>query len=100
MELYLLHDRDRDLHKIGLSVDPVRRQRQLQTGNGGLLGLVARYPTARASCIEASLHAYYSVSRKQGEWFDLEAGEARLFLERCAFFERYHQAAEQALLVD
>lgn len=96
MEIYLIHDRERDRHKIGISVDPVRRLRQLQTGNAGLLSLVDHYPTTRARRIESTLHGFYSANREMGEWFDMPAGEVGRFQERCQFFEDFHQRREPA----
>lgn len=94
MEVYLIHDPGRDLHKIGVSTDPVRRLRQLQTGNGQQLTLVERYPTHRAIRVESSLHVFYRVNAVLGEWFDLPAGAVADFLARCAFFDGYHARRE------
>jgi hypothetical protein len=96
MEVYLLFDPERDLHKIGVSTDAVRRQRQLQTGNGGLLTLVERYTSTRAARIERSLHRFYQDHQCLGEWFSLPAGEVAGFRARCLFFEQFHQAQDAA----
>lgn len=87
--VYLVYDRSRDLHKVGVSVDPVRRLRQLQTGNGELLGLVASYLTQHARQVESFLHRFYAQGNTIGEWFNLDAGEPLRFLERCKFFDDF-----------
>jgi hypothetical protein len=94
VQVYLIHDASRDLHKIGVSTDPVRRLRQLQTGNAQQLALVACFATGRAHRVENSLHVYHRTSAVLGEWFNLPAGAVADFLKRCAFFDDYHARRE------
>ena len=59
------------LVKIGFSESyPTARLRQLQTGSGGKLHLIA-FITAPASR-ERELHREFSAQHERGEWFRLE----------------------------
>lgn len=63
------------LVKIGFSeAYPTSRLRQLQTGSGGTLRLIA-FIRAHAKR-ERELHAQFSAQRERGEWFRLEGAFA------------------------
>ena len=53
--------------KIGFSSYPAQRIRELQTGNGRPLSLVALEAAAPAR--EGELHRFFSEKRRAGEWF-------------------------------
>lgn len=53
--------------KIGLTVEPVHRLRELQTGHAEELGLVRLIEGGRPQ--ERWLHKHYAGSRVRGEWF-------------------------------
>jgi predicted GIY-YIG superfamily endonuclease len=58
--------------KIGVSSDPDRRVKEMQTGNAKPLTVIARFPfpnRASAMAIERELHEKYSRFRVSGEWF-------------------------------
>ncbi len=65
--------------KIGISSDPDRRVRQLQTGHADPLTVLHREPVgdaARAKAFETLIHRNVSHLRKRGEWFDMTAEQA------------------------
>jgi hypothetical protein len=100
VEVYLIHDRVGDRHKIGVSTDPVRRLRQLQTGNATPLDLQGRFATPRARQLESQLHQRYAPHRLAGEWFDLPPGEAAAFRTRCGFYNDFLYRRDAALEAD
>ncbi len=59
--------------KIGLAVDPLRRVRELQTGNARRLHLLMKIgpmSDKRAAAIERKLHKRFKRWRLVGEWFE------------------------------
>lgn len=64
--------------KIGISIDPVRRLRQLQSTHTEQLELVAYFLGTAAD--EADLHQRFKEFRKRGEWFH-EAPEISAWIE-------------------
>ncbi len=65
--VYLLSDGERV--KIGISGDPSKRVRTLQTGHSHKLTLVAYFPTEDAFKIERLLHKDLAEYLVCGEWF-------------------------------
>ena len=61
------------LYKIGRSVDPLKRLRQLQTGSAVRFQLVRAIRTLFAEEIERDLHRRYAKKRVRGEWFELDS---------------------------
>lgn len=65
---------EKDLYKIGISDNPERRLKQLQTGNGHKLKLIDKFKIENERVIEKRLHnmlwQYKSVLGKN-EWFVL-----------------------------
>ena len=60
-------------HKIGISNDPDKRMRQLQTANPKKLELVAYVECLHfAEYFEAVLHAVFRDFNSNGEWFKVE----------------------------
>ncbi len=66
--VYLIGPQGADLIKIGWTKsDPMRRLKQLQTGNGERLCLLGAFPGTRRD--ERALHEKFSDYRTNGEWF-------------------------------
>lgn len=55
--------------KIGYSVDPQARMRDLQTARAGKLRLLRTYHGGRE--LENALHGHFAVYRMGGEWFEM-----------------------------
>lgn len=69
--VYFIRCAKTKLVKIGFSVNyPTSRLRQLQTGSGGELHLIA-FITAHADR-ERELHRQFVAQHERGEWFRLE----------------------------
>lgn len=67
--LYLMKNSYGDL-KIGISVDPIKRARQLTTGSGSTVMCLAAWEVEEsARAVEATLHRVFHKYRKEGEWF-------------------------------
>lgn len=86
--LYII-EADNNLYKIGISANPLRRLKQLQTGNGQKLKILKTYAVENEKITEKRLHAMLwqnqSISGRT-EWFNLshECLEWLLqFLETC-----------------
>lgn len=82
-------------YKIGISKNPKKRLKQLQTGSSSDLQLIDTYKTSRYSIIEKSLHRIYSHGLKRGEWFDLNIEEVNNFKNNCKIFEKNIELIEQ-----
>jgi hypothetical protein len=68
--LYLMEN-DHQLNKIGIAINPVKRQRQLELASGTHIKIIRCWQTtdARAIDVEKGLHSLFSRRRVQGEWF-------------------------------
>lgn len=65
--------------KIGISNDPDRRVRQLQTGHAEPLRVLHREPVgdaARAKAFETLIHRNVAHLRRRGEWFAMSGEQA------------------------
>lgn len=85
--IYLIKSLDESCYKIGVSKNPTKRIRQLQTGNSYELELIYEYKTENAYKIESILHRRYSHLNKNKEWFDLSILEEVSFLSECMRIE-------------
>ena len=73
--VYVMQDADSRI-KIGKSVEPEKRLKSIQTGQGRKVSLIReyRYPNEdTAFTVESSLHRRLSRFRLMGEWFSPEA---------------------------
>lgn len=74
-------------YKIGVSKDPKKRAKELQTGNSEIIEVVAEFPTEKAYLIETILHNRYSYLNEHGEWYNLSLKEEVEFIETCRKME-------------
>ena len=72
-----------DSYKIGISKNPEKRIKQLQTGTPNIISLVYKFESEWASKIEGHLHIRYSLDRLNGEWFKLTKDTVNEFLANC-----------------
>ena len=77
--LYAIRDTHTGYIKIGYSINPHDRLRELQTGSGGKLELVhsERVADSSARLLEQSLHRELNPYRVRGEWFCIAESFAR-----------------------
>lgn len=85
--VYLIQSLEDGYYKIGISKNPQKRIKQLQTGNSSELKLIVFYQSDIANKIENVLHNRYSHFRKEGEWFDLSIINEITFKEECEKIE-------------
>lgn len=69
--VYLIWQSSSSLYKIGVSKAPYKRLRELQSGQGVVLRLVAVMLVKDAYEKEGELHKRYQAFRRNGEWFEL-----------------------------
>lgn len=75
---------DSQYYKIGWTKrDPIKRLKELKTGNSQELELVDFFESKWGPRIEANLHKYYDRDRCQGEWFKLNPEQVSEFKEVC-----------------
>jgi len=85
--IYLIKDNDTGFHKIGKSINPLQRLKQLKL-QPMLLPKPFDFVLVDAwYCLateELKLHTYFRKKRVRGEWFDLDEQDL-LDFERCLF---------------
>lgn len=85
--IYLIQSLENGYYKIGISKQPKKRIKQLQTGNSSELKLIDSYESEYYNKIERTLQRRYSHLKKEGEWFDLSISEEVSFLSDCKQIE-------------
>lgn len=81
--VYLLTNNN-DQYKIGVTKhNGKKRIKNLQTGNGDVIDVVAEFKSKYNNKIENALHNRYSVKRLKGEWFKLEKKDIQNFISEC-----------------
>ncbi len=81
--VYLIQSLENSYYKIGVSVHPEKRVRELQTGNSSPLRLIETYQSEFANKIEKTLQRRYSHLKKEGEWFEMSISNEVSFLQEC-----------------
>ena len=84
--IYLIQKNAEAIYKIGISDNPLKRVKQLQTGNSARLHLIEVFPVANAPVIEKRLHRLLMFHRcsPRGEWFKLTPEYVKLVEEICS----------------
>ena len=87
--VYLICDSGHDnMFKIGVTKQSIKKRiKQLQTGNGSEIFLMAYHETEYPFYIERMLHQKFCSDRKIGEWFDLKGDKSFKFKEECERLE-------------
>ena len=81
--VYLIQSLESGYYKIGVSNNPQKRIKQLQTGNPTVLRLIYTFESEYSHQIESFFHKRFSYCRKEGEWFDLDIINEVNFLDEC-----------------
>lgn len=82
--IYLARQDGTNLYKIGITKKkPEVRIKELQTGNGTKLIVIAEFVTAHGFKMETALHEVYKSKKVHLEWFELEDEDVSLFLDYC-----------------
>jgi len=77
-------------HKIGISKNnPLKRVKNLQTGNSNKIELLKYYESINYKVIEKWLHSRYHNKKtmSQNEWFKLSDNEVISFIDTCNNFD-------------
>lgn len=71
-------------YKIGITTrKTTKRIKELQTGNGDEIKMLAEFKSGFFRKIESSLHRRYGTKRLKGEWFELEQEDTQNFISEC-----------------
>jgi hypothetical protein len=73
--VYLIRCASTNYYKIGLSVDPRSRLKQLQGATPSPLHLRLTIPARCGGFLEQALHAHFRSKRVRGEWFALDLAD-------------------------
>jgi hypothetical protein len=85
-KIYLIssHHKDEIYYKIGWTKrDPIKRLKELKTGNSQELELLQVFESKWGPKIESSLHRNFKHVRCEGEWFKLSLEDANNFQSLC-----------------
>jgi len=86
--IYLINKEDTEEYKIGVSVDPIKRLKTLQTGNSKKLFLINSFKSFFATKIESFLRRKYWTTKQEGEWHLLKKENVESFLTDCEELEK------------
>ena len=86
--IYLIQSSENGKYKIGLSVNPKKRIKQLQTGSGEELKLINIFKSEFPHLVEKGLHKHFNHLNAIGEWYNLSIKEELNFINECERFEK------------
>lgn len=86
--IYLIQSLEDGYYKIGVSKNPNKRVKQLQTGNSSELKLIETYQSKHANIVEKTIHRQLEHCKKEGEWFDMSLPDALSFKMQCERVEK------------
>ncbi len=81
--VYLISDSKSYIYKIGISSNPIKRLKSLQTGNDKTLKLIKKVLCENYSKVETTLHNKYNHLKINGEWFELSEEDILNFEKDC-----------------
>lgn len=93
--VYLIQSLENSFYKIGISKNPHKRVKQLQTGNSSKLKLIEFYSSEYANMIEKTLQRRYSYLKKEGEWFELSLLNEMSFKDECKKLDESYKALKK-----
>lgn len=79
--VYLMADISRTVYKIGQSIDPKKRLKQIQRKTPFTLELIHAVPSSNARAVECHFHYKLFDDCISGEWFELPDGFVEKFCE-------------------
>jgi hypothetical protein len=75
---------DVEYYKIGITKrEPMKRLKELQTGNALQLELIKVFHTNFGNLFESTLHRTYLMEKEKGEWFALTKEQVDGFILTC-----------------
>lgn len=81
--VYLISDINNYTYKIGISNNPEKRLKSLQTGNDRILRILYKVICKNYNQVENALHNKYCFLKVNGEWFELTEEDVKNFPESC-----------------
>lgn len=100
MYVYLISN-NLNQYKIGISKNPKRRIKELQTGNDSNLFIVNQYKSENYyKKIEFTLHNTYKHCNILNEWFELTNDQASMFISECVKIEKNFMFMDENKIVD
>lgn len=81
--VYLISDINNYTYKIGISNNPEKRLKSLQTGNDRVLKIIHKIICQNSNQVENALHNKYNFLRVNGEWFELTEEDVKNFPDSC-----------------
>ncbi len=100
MYIYLISN-NLNQYKIGISKNPKRRIKELQTGNDSNLFVVSQYKSEKYyKKIETALHNTYKHCNVLNEWFELTNDQALMFISECIQIEKNIRFMDENKIVD
>ena len=87
MFVYLIHQEDSNLYKVGVSKHVDQRLLEHQTGNGNNLEIIVEFKSRLAFKIENLIHKRWIGKNTVGEWFILDEDDVIGFKELCVDIE-------------
>jgi predicted GIY-YIG superfamily endonuclease len=100
MYVYLITN-NLNQYKIGISKNPKRRIKELQTGNDSNLFIVNQYKSEKHyKKIETALHHTYKHCNVINEWFELTNDQASMFISECIKIENNLIFMDENKIVD
>lgn len=87
MNVYLIHQTNSNLYKVGVSKHVRKRLKENQTGNGNTLKIISSVPSEIAYKVETLIHKRWQNKRQVGEWFELTEGDVNGFENLCREIE-------------
>ena len=86
-QVYLIKSEETGRYKIGVSKNPHKRVKQLQTGSNEKIFLINSFKSNYPEKVEKTLHNQYLYLKTNGEWFDLSLEDELLFIKSCQKIE-------------
>ena len=86
--IYLIQSQESGRYKVGISLNPKKRVKQLQTGSGEELKLIHIFESEYPHLVEKGLHRHFKHLHAIGEWYNLSLEEELCFLKNCDRFEK------------
>lgn len=103
MNVYLIHQTNSKLYKIGVSKHVRKRLKENQTGNGNELEIIATVPSEIPYKVESLIHRRWQTKRRVGEWFELTEEDVNEFetfcreIENCLNYLQKHNTWVQSV---
>ena len=86
MFIYFINSTE-NYYKIGVSSNPKKRIKQLQTGNLDKLTLFYEFKSNYPFKLEKALHNKFNLTNKNGEWFEISYADICDIENICIKFE-------------